>query len=315
MVRTLASLLLLACPLSATLAQSPKPVAQTPRPASDSDTARPKPKRAAAPDPAFTVTPRPGALLPHKRIVVFYGNPLSKRMGVLGEYPQPVMFSKLQAELDAFNKADSTRPVQGGLHLIVTVAQAAPGKNNLYRARMSDSLIDYWCKLAESKGYIIFLDVQVGRSTIQSELQPLMPYLKRPYVHLAIDPEFSMKGDAIPGKKIGTYDASEINYVINTLASIVKEHNIPPKVFVIHRFTQKMVTNTRSIKPVPEVQVVMNMDGFGAPWLKRNSYDAYVRMQPVQFAGFKLFYKNDKPIMSRRDVVQLDPSPVFITFQ
>lgn len=267
------------------------------------------------PAPAYTVTARPDALLPKKRIVVYYGNPLSKRMGVLGEYPESVMLAKLKTEVDAFAKADTTKPVQPGLHLIVTVAQGAPGKNNLYRLRMTDSLIDHWCKLAESKGYLMFLDVQLGRSTVQSELQPLIPYLKRPYVHLALDPEFAMKGENIPGRKIGVMDASEINYAITTLANLVKANNLPTKILVVHRFTQKMVTNYRAIKPVPEVQVVMNMDGFGAPWLKRDSYNAYERMQPVQFTGFKLFYKNDKPMLSRKEVVELSPSPVFITFQ
>jgi hypothetical protein len=267
------------------------------------------------PKPAFTVTPRPDAILPKKRVVVFYGNPLSKRMGVLGEYPQDVMLAKLQKEVDAFAKADPSTPVQPGLHLIVTVAQGSPGRNNLYRLRMSDSLINYWCNLAASKGYLMFLDVQVGRSTVPAELEPLIPYLKRPYVHLALDPEFAMKQNIAPGKKIGTMDASEVNYAISLLAKLVDENHLPPKILVIHRFTQKMLTNYRKIRPVPEVQVVINMDGFGPPWLKRDSYNAYERMQPVQFTGFKLFYKNDKPMLSRKEVVDLDPSPMFITFQ
>jgi hypothetical protein len=208
--------------------------------------------------------------------------------------------------------------VQPGLHLIVSVAQGAPGKNGMYRLRMTDSLINWWCNLAESKGYLMFLDVQVGHSTVQSELQPLIPYLKRPYVHLALDPEFSMHHDkegVVPGKKIGTMDAAEVNYAIQTLQNLVKQNNLPPKILVVHRFTQKMLTNYREIRPVPEVQVVINMDGFGPPWLKRDSYEAYERMQPVQFTGFKLFYKNDHPMLTREQVVKLDPSPVFITFQ
>jgi ribosomal protein S2 len=35
-------------------------------------------------------------------------------------------------------------------------------------------------------------------------------------------------------------------------------------VLIVHRFTQGMVTNYKKIKTVPEVQVVMDMDGFGA---------------------------------------------------
>lgn len=250
--------------------------------------------------------------------MVYYGNPLSKRMGVLGEYPVPEMLARLQQEVQAFAKADPSRPVQPGLHLIVSVAQGAPGKDGMYRLRMRDSLINWWCNLAESKGYVMFLDVQVGHSTVQSELQPLIPYLKRPYVHLALDPEFSMhhaKEGVVPGKKIGVMDAAEINYAIHTLADIVAQNHLPPKILVVHRFTQSMVTNYREIRPLPTVSVIMNMDGFGPPWLKRDSYEAYERMQPVEFTGFKLFYKNDHPMLTREQVVKLDPSPVFITFQ
>jgi hypothetical protein len=55
-----------------------------------------------------------------------------------------------------------------------------------------------------------------------------------------------------------------------------------------------MVTNAKQIKFHPEVQVVMNMDGWGAPWLKRDTYRDYIVREPVQFAGFKLFYHNDR---------------------
>jgi hypothetical protein len=286
--------------------------------ADKADTLDREPEHRKPPAPAFTVTPLPGSILPGHRIVVYYGNPLSKRMGVLGEYPVQEMLSRLQGEVNTFAKADPSKPVQPGLHLIVSVAQGAPGKDGMYRLRMRDSLINWWCNLAQSKGYVMFLDVQVGHSTVQSELQPLIPYLKRPYVHLALDPEFSMhhaKEGVVPGRKIGVMDAEEVNYAIRTLQDLVRQNHLPPKILVVHRFTQGMLTNYREIKPVPEVQVVINMDGFGAPWLKRDSYEAYERMQPVQFTGFKLFYKNDHPMLTREQVVKLDPSPVFITFQ
>jgi hypothetical protein len=270
------------------------------------------------PSPAFTVTPLPNSLLPKNRIVVYYGNPLSKKMGVLGQYPQAEMISRLQQEVHNFQVADPSTPVIPGFHLIVSVAQGSPGRNGLYRLRMTDSLITYWCDLAQKKGFLIFLDVQIGKSTVQSELQPLIPYLKRPYVHLALDPEFSMHHASegyLPGRKVGVMDAAEINYAIRTLADLVTQNHLPPKILVVHRYTQGMVTHYREIKPVPEVQFVMNMDGFGNPQLKRDSYNAYERMQPVQFDGFKLFYKNDHPMLTREEVVKLKPSPLFITFQ
>ncbi|MDY0300342.1 MAG: hypothetical protein RBQ99_02025, partial [Trichlorobacter sp.] len=93
----------------------------------------------------------------------------------------------------------------------------------------------------------------------------------------------------------------------------------PPKVFVIHRFTQRGVTNASQIILLPQVQIVMHMDGWGAPWLKRDSYRDYIVKEPVQFTGFKLFYHNDTkkgdPLMTPRDVLKLHPQPVYIQYQ
>ena len=47
------------------------------------------------------------------------------------------------------------------------------------------------------------------------------------------------------------------------LTQIVKKNNFPPKILIVHRFTQGMITNYEKIKKVPEVQVVMDMDGWG----------------------------------------------------
>ena len=77
------------------------------------------------------------------------------------------------------------------------------------------------------------------------------------------------------------------------LADLVEKHNLPPKVLVMHRFTRPMLTNANKIKLDPRVQVVIHMDGWGPPSMKKDSYDAYVYAEPVQYTGFKLFYKND----------------------
>ena len=42
--------------------------------------------------------PLPGAVFPAKRVVAFYGNPLAKKMGVLGEYPVDEMLSQARSE-------------------------------------------------------------------------------------------------------------------------------------------------------------------------------------------------------------------------
>ena len=262
---------------------------------------------------AFPVLP--GSVLPANRIIAFYGNPLSTRMGILGEIPPKQMLAKLEATAKGWEKADTTRGVRRALHLIVTVAQARPGADGMYRARHGDQLIAKVADWAEQNGYLLFLDIQAGQSPIEAEIPRLLPWLRRPYVHLGLDPEFAMARGAVPGKRIGTLDARNVNNAVNVLAKLVDEYHLPPKVLVVHRFTDRMLTNHQAIKTDPRVQVVIHADGFGSPSLKTNIYGLVVTRKPVQFAGLKLFYKNDKPMMTMAQVLALKPTPLYIQYQ
>jgi hypothetical protein len=265
--------------------------------------------------------PSQGAILPFNRIIAYYGNLYSKNMGILGELPKDSMFKKLKAEVQKWQKADTLVHVIPALHYIAVTAQGSPGAGNTYRLRMPFQQIDKIISWAAEINALVFLDIQVGQSTIEKELPMLEKYLSMPNVHLGVDPEFSMKTGKRPGSVIGTYDAADINYAINYLANIVKKNNLPPKILVVHRFTQAMVTNYKQIKLNPSVQVVMNMDGWGFPAKKVNTYRQFIYPQPVQFTGFKIFYKNDtKRVgqakeMQPEQVLKLVPQPIYIQYQ
>ena len=261
-----------------------------------------------------------GSLLPCRRVVAYYGNPLSTRMGILGEYPKDEMLRRFQAAVAEWNAADPEHPVTPALHLIVSVAQPHPGRSGLYRNWMPDSLVEEVYSWAQSVGAIMILDLQIGQSTVQAEVPRIEQFLRRPDVHLAIDPEFAMRNGRVPGEYVGSVDAADINWASNYLAGLVRQHGIPPKLLVVHRFTRPMVTNASAIELRPEVQVIMDMDGWGAPHLKRSSYHSYVVREPVQFTGFKLFYHNDRrghgrPIMTPAEVLRLRPQPLYIQYQ
>ncbi len=268
--------------------------------------------------PVQTTYPNYGALLPFNRIVAYYGNLYSRGMGVLGEYPENVMLDKLSAEVKKWGDADPSTPVIPALHYITVVAQAGPGRDGKYRARMPDAQIDKILEIAKKINGIVFLDVQIGLSNVQTEVPLLEKYLKLPDVHLGIDPEFAMHNGARPGTAIGTLDAVDVNFAAEYLAKIVKENNLTPKILVIHRFTRPMLTNYKKITPLPEVQIVMNMDGFGSQGAKLNTYKQFIYKEPVQFTGFKLFYKNDSvrgPLLSPQQLLKLSPIPVYIQYQ
>jgi hypothetical protein len=269
--------------------------------------------------PVQTPAPLPGSILPARRIVAYYGNPLSKRMGILGELPPDQMLARLDKEVAAWRRADPATPVLPALHLIVVVAQGAPGRDGKYRLRMADTLVERVASWAATRNALLFLDIQVGHSSVQEEVPRLLPFLKRPNVHLGLDPEFAMKPGVKPGAKIGSLSHTDVNYAIDFLSDVVKQNNLPPKVLVVHRFTRNMLTGSKKIRLDPRVQVVIDMDGWGQPWLKYDSYRAYVESEPVQFTGFKLFYHNDTkkgdPLLTPSEVLLLNPKPHYIQYQ
>jgi hypothetical protein len=162
--------------------------------------------------------PLTGAILPNKRIVAYYGNLYSTRMGILGELPKPQMFAKLQSEIAKWELADPQTPIQPALHYIAVTSQGSAGADGMYRLRMPFNQIDKVIKMADEINAIVFLDVQVGLSTVQKELPNFKDYLKRPNIHFGIDPEFSMKTGDKPGSVIGSLDATDINYIIDYIS-------------------------------------------------------------------------------------------------
>ncbi len=305
-----------------------KPASPAPA-ATEAAAPQPKVKYETGEDPEFAKKhgwpvqgpPTPeGAILPGKRIVAYYGNPQSKKMGALGEFPKDEMLQRLKNEVARWNKADPSTPVQPALHLVAVVAQGAAGKAGLYRMVMPDKIVNMVHDWAKEIGAIMFIDIQTGFDNIRNVLPRFEWLLKEPDVHLGMDPEFNMgPSGRKPCTKIGTYDAADINYASSYLQSLVEKYQIPPKVLIVHRFTRNMVTNAKQIQLRPKVQIVMDMDGWGAPWLKRDSYHDYIIAEPVQYTGFKLFYHNDTkkgdPLMTPEEILRFIPKPVYIQYQ
>jgi len=264
--------------------------------------------------------PLPGAILPFKRVVAYYGNFYSTGMGILGELDRGTVLAKLKSTAAEWEAADPTTPVVPAIEYIDVTAQGSPGKDGKYRLRMPDTQIDQALDYAHEINGIVILDIQPGLSTVQDEVPLIADYLKMPDVHLALDPEFAMHNGQKPGTVIGSLDASDINWAIGYLSKIVTDNNLPPKILVLHRFTQDMITNAELIRTTPQVQVVMQMDGWGSPQRKKNTYYHVVAPEPVQFTGLKLFYKNDLKedpprLLTKQEVLDLKPTPIFIQYQ
>jgi hypothetical protein len=269
-----------------------------------------------APTLAPTATPTPfNPLLPANLILAYYGNPLAKEMGILGEVPPAQMIGQLKQQVATYAAADRSRPVLPALELVTPAAQGWPGEDGLYRARMTPDIIEQVAGWAEANNTLLILDVQIGLSSVPVEVEALLPYLRRPYVHLALDPEFAIPSGRVPGEVVGSLDAATIDGAAHTLSQLVASERLPPKILIVHRFTDAMVTNTSQIAHDPNVQVVVTMDGYGPPALKLAQYRLYVHDQGVGFSGIKLFYHHDQPLLTPPQILGLDPHPDLIIYQ
>jgi hypothetical protein len=146
-------------------------------------------------------------------------------------------------------------------------------------------------------------------------VEALRPFLERPHVHLAIDPEYDMAPGEIPGQQFGTSDGYEIMDAARTLSGMAEEKDLPAKVLVVHQFRYDMLINKEIIEPLPNVEVVLHADGFGVPEDKLEKYDLLVKQEPIQYGGFKLFYQQDVPLLTPEQVLQLDPPPAVVSYQ
>lgn len=249
------------------------------------------------------------------RLVTYYGHPFSDRMGILGEYPPDVMMAKLKEQTAAYTAADPSRPALCTVELIASVAQGSPGRDGLYLQRTPPDVIEQYSQLAQSNGCLLLLDIQIGHDTVTNEINALLPFLQRPHVQLAIDPEFRMKPGQVPGDEFGTLSAAEVAEAGKLLAGIVTRFNIPDKVLVIHQFRASMLPDKALIQPMDHIELVVVMDGWGAPGAKLGNYGAFVRDELIQYGGIKIFYRQDDPLLTPEEVIKLDPSPVIIIYQ
>jgi hypothetical protein len=252
-----------------------------------------------------------GDVFPANRVVAFYGAP---QMGqtILGMLSPPAAAKRLATQSRPYASL-GTRPVLGEFDVVSVFATAGGGSDGMYRLRQASEILEIYLAQARDSGLRLMLDVQPGRSTFTAETEALSEWLVQPDVDLALDPEWNVGPRGVPGRTPGKVGPRQINAVIRSLAAIVRENGLPPKVLVVHQFRSGMIRGKSRIKPRPGVQVLFNFDGIGSPAAKAAGYAALA--SPTLFDGFSLFYQRDSPLMKPRSVLALEPEPDLLLYQ
>ena len=263
-----------------------------------------------------SAAPAGGSVFDHAQVVSFYGYPGIPVMGALGAYDPDEAIRQaglVAAQYDAINGARTAIPA---LHLIVAVAQRHPGADGRYLARMDSELLSAYVEAVRRNDALLFVDVQVGWSDVLTEVDALAEALSEPFVHLALDPEFATRHrGAAPGLVIGSLRAEEVNAVQSYLARLVRRLDLPPKVLVLHQFQDNMLIGTDGYDDVPEVEIAIDMDGFGGTYAKLTKYDRFALSSYAEVPAIKLFYEWDTPVITPQELQDLATPPALIIYQ
>jgi hypothetical protein len=251
-------------------------------------------------------------IFPNFRVVAYYGAPQNHELGALGIGSPDAAGRRLRKQATTY--ARKTRPVMLAFELIATVANADAGEDGLYRTRQSDAVIRRYLRAARRAKALLLLDIQPGHADFMDEVRHLDRWLREPDVGLALDPEWHTP-DAQPGSVIGSVTAATVNDVSAHLAKIVRDGNLPEKLFVVHQFTANMIRGKAQVLQRPGLATTMNVDGFGDRANKVAKYREFTHDGTHFRRGFKLFYEEDSGLMRPRSVVALQPPPDLVVYE
>ena len=250
------------------------------------------------------------------QIVSFYGHPDVRAMGVLGHGTPAEVALEVAAWAERYDELNGSRGAVGAYHLIVGVAQTWPTPEGDWLGHLEHERIARYVEAAREHGLLLFLDTQIGWSDPLSEVRLLEPFLREPFVHVAIDPEFATEHLGVaPGLAIGSVTATQVNEVQAYLAGIVREESLPPKILMVHQFTDWMLTDREEVEDYPNVELSIDMDGFGLAPIKVAGYERWALTAPSERPTFKLFFDLDTPVMTPQEVQDLDHPPDIIIYQ
>ncbi len=254
-------------------------------------------------------------LFPGKRIVALYGNPTTPALGVLGEQGPEEAADRARRVAEAYG-ADGTQIIPA-FEIIATVASTKAEDDGDYSWELSVEEIRPWIEVAAREGLYVTLDLQPGRTDFLTQAQRYEELLALPHVGLALDPEWRLKPNQRHLRQIGTVDAAEVNQVIEYLAGLVRERGLPQKALILHQFKLSMITNRELIESPPELAVIVHADGQGPIHTKYDTYDV-LTAQPDRdrwWWGWKNFYDEDSPTPTPAQVLDLEPLPVYVSYQ
>ena len=263
--------------------------------------------------PGGGIAPFPGRMM-----IAFYGHPSGSALGMLGEQPPAEAVTRLKKIVDQYQELLHDQKVIGSFEIITTVASASAGEDGDYSYETPIDQLMPWIEAAEANDIYIVLDLQPGRTGFLTQAKRYEELLKRPWVGLAIDPEWRLPPDGKHLVQIGQVQIEEVNELGAWLADFVAEHKLPPKMLTLHQFQTRMIPGRERLDTSrPEVQYLVHVDGQGGQGAKQGTWSVMKKDLPKHvWLGWKNFEDEDIPMLTpAQTVAQVHPTPQFVSYQ
>jgi hypothetical protein len=253
-------------------------------------------------------------LFEDERMVALYGSVETGALGALGEQGLDATIDRVRSVAEPYG-ADGAR-VLPAFELITTIASASAEPTGDYSRRTPIETLRPWVDRAADEGLYVILDLQPGRTDFLTQAQEYEELLLEPHVGLALDPEWRLEPDEVHLRQIGSVEAAEVQQVTDWLAELTRDNLLPEKLLVLHQFRFSMLPDRDTIEAPAELAMVVHMDGQGPIGTKYDTYDAITSGSEDQWLwGWKNFYDEDTPTPTPEQVLDLDPLPVFVSYQ
>jgi hypothetical protein len=252
---------------------------------------------------------------PGRRMVALYGTPGTAALGSLGEQDLPGAIARAK-DLAAQYQRHSDLPVVPAFEIITTVAATDPGRDGDFSNEVDIKKLRPYVDAARAEGLYVVLDLQPGTTDFLTQARMYEELLRQPHVGLALDPEWRLKPGQRHKVQIGSVGVDEINTVAEWLAGLVREHNLPQKLLMLHQFrTMMIVDRDRLNTSHPELAMMVHADGFGTQAMKDDTWNVLRKNSPNVFWGWKNFIDEDRPMLNPEQTMKVSPDIVFVSYQ
>lgn len=255
------------------------------------------------------------SLLEDNNLVVYYGSPRYSGLGVLGTTDAVTISAGLELARARFDAANGDRGAVGAMELIYGMALADPGKHGNYVGYLNDRTVRRYIEAAGENDQIVILDLQIGRGRILDEVRKIEKFLRDPRVHVAIDPEYAVGPAGVPIETPGRITGAEINAVQRYLGRIASRYGLPDKMLIVHQYMDETIVGGETVARVRGVDLVLNMDAFGAHQAKIEKYLRYAARPYAHHRSYNVFLKQDERVPDVEELLNIWPAPDVIMYQ